>query len=315
MPLPSPTVLPGPGLLPGIYALEDSDTVSYVITFHGAKPSAREDQPWTQVRIQEATTALGTWTTLETQTLSPVDTDPEDPAARDITTTLATLEDGWYRLIFIDADGNQEITPAVHRVIATEAPYFTASELRAMYPDVDDADDPVITDAMIEARRREVEQRLESRRLCNVAFVPRTATETRSGDGTTVLKVAHLRPRAIEEAFYIASGTDVDIDTTAIVPTRSGFRRRGGWARGLSNIRLTYTHGHDAPTEAIKQAAMLWVKELVLNGPITERAIAMGTEDGGRIPLATPTLLGSKSGIPAVDEAILEHRETDSILL
>lgn len=312
MPLPSPTVLPGPGLLPGIYPLEDSDTVSYVVTFHGAKPSAREDQPWTQVRIQEATTALGAWTTLETQTLSPLDTDPEDPAARDITTTLATLQDGWYRLIFIDANGNQEITPAVHRVIAAEIPYFTVAEIRAAYPDITDADDPVITDAMINACRREVEQRLESRLLCNVAFVPRTATEIRSGDGTSVLKVAHLRPRAVTTAVTTTGETAIDVE--GVVPTRSGFRRRGGWPWGLSNITLTYTHGHDQPPEAIKSAAMLWVKELLLTGPITERAIAIGTEDGGRIPLATPTLLGSRSGIPAVDEAIIENRELNSIL-
>jgi hypothetical protein len=191
-------------------------------------------------------------------------------------------------------------------------PYFTPAELRSMYPDIDAADDPVVTDEMIEASRREVEQRLESRLLCNVAFVPRTATEIRSGDGTSILKVAHLRPRAITTAITTTGQTDIDID--GVIPTRSGFRRRGGWPWGLSNITLTYTHGHDQPPEAIKQAAMLWVKSLVLDGPITERAIAIATEDGGRIPLATPTLLGSRSGIPAVDEAIIENRELNSIL-
>lgn len=89
--------------------------MTYVVTFNDAQPSAREDQVWTDVSIQEAEAATGPWTTLETQTLSPVDTDPEDPAVRDITTTLATLEAGWYRLIFLDADDNQEITAAVSR--------------------------------------------------------------------------------------------------------------------------------------------------------------------------------------------------------
>lgn len=93
--------------------------MSYVITFDDSQPSAREDGlPWTHVRIDEAAASDGPWTIIETQALSPVDTDPERPQARDITTALATLENGWYRLAFLDAIGNLEVTQPVQRSTA-----------------------------------------------------------------------------------------------------------------------------------------------------------------------------------------------------
>jgi hypothetical protein len=58
----------------------------------------------------------------------------------------------------------------------------------------------------------------------------------------------------------------------------------------------------------VKEAAMLWVRELLVKGPVTDRATQIPTEDGGVINLATPGLFGSTTGIPAVDEVISEYR-------
>ena len=41
--------------------------------------------------------------TLETQTLTPVDSDPANPAYRNFTTALGTAAEQWYRVIFLDA--------------------------------------------------------------------------------------------------------------------------------------------------------------------------------------------------------------------
>ena len=74
-----------------------------VVTLSRYVPLERDDGvPWARVRIEEAPAATGPWTALETQTLSPVDTDPSQPAARSLTTTLGTLKEGWYRLVWID---------------------------------------------------------------------------------------------------------------------------------------------------------------------------------------------------------------------
>jgi len=81
--------------------------MNYTHTFVGYRPPVRYDfEPWTQVRIQEAPERTGPWTTVETVNLSPVDPDPSQPALRNVTTDQATLEQGWFRLIFLDAQAD-----------------------------------------------------------------------------------------------------------------------------------------------------------------------------------------------------------------
>jgi hypothetical protein len=90
--------------------------MSFVVTLEDFTPIARFDSfPWTHARIQEAPTILGPWTTLETKTLSPVDSNPATPATRDFTTSLATLGDGvgWYRVVWVDAANATSTSDAV----------------------------------------------------------------------------------------------------------------------------------------------------------------------------------------------------------
>lgn len=78
----------------------------YVVTLTGFRPTPRYDSiPWTDARIDEGPTIEGPWTAIETITLVP-DEDPTRPAARDLTTEEATLAMGWYRVTFIDGDGD-----------------------------------------------------------------------------------------------------------------------------------------------------------------------------------------------------------------
>jgi hypothetical protein len=82
--------------------------MSIVVSLEDFRPSPRYDAlPWTQARIQEGTASSpATWTTLETQNLSPVDSDPANPQYRNFTTQLATAYDLWYRIVFLDATGD-----------------------------------------------------------------------------------------------------------------------------------------------------------------------------------------------------------------
>lgn len=86
----------------------------YVVTFRAYTPPARDDEPWTDVRVEEAAAKDGPWAVLETQPLSPVDTDPAAPDTRTVTTQLATLAAGWYRLTWLDADGDQALTSPLY---------------------------------------------------------------------------------------------------------------------------------------------------------------------------------------------------------
>lgn len=81
--------------------------MTYVRNLDDWTPPARFDGlPFTQALIQESATEGGTFSTIETKSLSPVDSDPSDPATRDFTTTLATLDPAWYRITWKDASGS-----------------------------------------------------------------------------------------------------------------------------------------------------------------------------------------------------------------
>lgn len=87
--------------------------MGFVVTILGLRPAPRQDgDPWTDARWEEAVTAAGPWTALETDPLIPVDPDPTEPAVRSLTTTEAQLVSGWYRIVFLDAALNEGPTQA-----------------------------------------------------------------------------------------------------------------------------------------------------------------------------------------------------------
>ena len=78
-----------------------------VVSFTDYSPPPRyDDQPWIAARVEESLTKLGPWTAIDDITLVPADTDPEHPQSRNFTTENATLDAGWYRVTFLDAQGD-----------------------------------------------------------------------------------------------------------------------------------------------------------------------------------------------------------------
>lgn len=122
--------------------------MTYVVSFTDYTPTARYDAtPWTNVRIQECATSGGTFVTLETQALSPVDADPTHPVSRNITTTLATIASGgWYRIVFVDAALNEQPTTPVQQ--GSAAP-LTVTQIRELVETdlIDSALQRIVNDA------------------------------------------------------------------------------------------------------------------------------------------------------------------------
>lgn len=81
--------------------------MTFVRSFDNFYPPVRHDGvPFTAALIQEASSASGPWTTIETVSIGTPDADPSQPAARDFTTSLATLDPvGWYRIVWRDSIG------------------------------------------------------------------------------------------------------------------------------------------------------------------------------------------------------------------
>jgi hypothetical protein len=104
--------------------------LTVVVSFTGWTPPTRyDDLPWTEVRIEEAATEDGVYAQIDVYTLDPVDTDPEDPAARTFTTELGTSNYLWYRLIWADADGDVSIPTESIQNTDASTPYATLTEL------------------------------------------------------------------------------------------------------------------------------------------------------------------------------------------
>jgi hypothetical protein len=76
------------------------------VTLADFRPAERADgQPWIEVRIEETDDPAGKWSEVKSTTLEPVDEDPSEPSFRSFTTGV---EKAWVRLVFLDAEGNED---------------------------------------------------------------------------------------------------------------------------------------------------------------------------------------------------------------
>ena len=93
-----------------------------IVTFENYLPQPRFDgEAWTGLRIEESASVDGPWADVETIALSPVDSDPTDPQSRSFTTELATLADGYYRVVFLDETGDESLPTEAVRYGPTQA--------------------------------------------------------------------------------------------------------------------------------------------------------------------------------------------------
>lgn len=111
--------------------------MGFVVTLADFRPAPRFDlTPWTAVRVEEGTAAAPTaWTNLGTITFgtASLDLDPSDPAYRSFTIENGTAADYWYRLTFLDADGDEGLPSSAVQNTAEGRPiYATVSELAAI---------------------------------------------------------------------------------------------------------------------------------------------------------------------------------------
>lgn len=130
--------------------------MSFTHSFIGYRPPVRYDgDPWTQVRVQESATEGGAYTTIDTLALTPVDADPTTPALRNVTTDDATLESGWFRLVFLDAGG--QASPATDPVLSpgsadgypTRDALLAASSVLELTDATDDVADGLRAEAIV----------------------------------------------------------------------------------------------------------------------------------------------------------------------
>jgi hypothetical protein len=107
-----------------------------VVTLPEITPLPRYDStPWADVQVEESAGSLGPFTIIDTQTLSPIDSTPSNPAPRRVTTNDATLPNGYYRLVFRDATLATWTSEVLRPASALQsANWFSLADLQDAFP-------------------------------------------------------------------------------------------------------------------------------------------------------------------------------------
>lgn len=188
--------------------------MSYFVTLEDFTPGRRfppYDTPWTDVRIEEASPLAPTvWWELETQALDPLDPDPTGVTTplleRSVSTPLATLERGLYRLVFLDADGNMEFSD----VVGPRSGYPGTGELVAQssvaeLTGLTDPEQDALRDVAIES----IEQ------FCGQRFEMYEGELVVDGSGARELFAPQ---RIVELTAIIVKGTSLDLTDIVVSP-------------------------------------------------------------------------------------------------
>lgn len=197
---------------------------------------------------------------------------------------------------------------------------FTIPEMRA-YSDNALLDTLKYPDAAIIDVRDRITDEFEQ--ICGVSFVPRYDLSTDAGpvrdsshlllvksNGDPALRVTRIRSvetRAVTSTDWTAADT-TDLDTTFATMYGDIVRESGTWTSGVENVRVGFEHGYETPPLAIKTAAMVLARYLLVPSNLNSRALTDTGEFGSTI-LATAGRFGDHYGIPAVDSVLDRYTE------
>lgn len=176
-------------------------------SFENYKPPKRFDGlPYTQALIRESAAQTSGYATIETKTLSPVDADPTNPAARNFTTALATLAAGWYIIEWKDASGAVFDSDPVYSPTAGTA-LTTLADVKAFLQITTTVQDAPIT-ALISPASKAI------MKWCEREFAPANTVTTR----TFVARRANAELLVDVNPYDLQSVSAVSIDSDQTNP-------------------------------------------------------------------------------------------------
>lgn len=245
---------------------------------HAFRLTAPDDPSilWDTVYIEEAAASTGPWVEIDSKAW-PDQTTPGVQESQEISTSLATLEQGWYRFRWRDGAAYSAYSAAVF-VPSGTSPYFTVDEFRIRYTDLTSKTD----DQIIEARTL-AEQAYE----LAIGFSPTPRTVTRrllSVNGS----YARFPDRFVRT---VTAATDRDGATiTLSSPVIDGWsdyvENTTGWGAGYP-VTATYQYGQDAPIAVDVNAVMILTRHYLVgsNNRLDDRATGLSDEAGGIVDL------------------------------
>lgn len=216
----------------------------------------------------------------------------------------------------VDADDDVSFVLAVAGLDST---YVSRAEVRAL-PDLLNA--ASISDAKIDAAIAWFEAKFES--YVGVAWVDRAATVRLAGNGSTRLVLPHYPVNSITavriytDATAFTSLTATELAQVLANPDGTVERFGTYWPIGYSynprNIAIDYRHGYTPTPEDIREAAMVAIREKLLedvSGARGNRQFSVATEQG----IVRSSVPGKDRpfGIPAVDSVANERRNNHRV--
>lgn len=284
--------------------------MTYVRTFLDFKPPALASaaSPFTTATIQEAATAAGTWVDIETFTLDPVEPDVTDPLARDLTTTLATLDPiAFYRIVWATASGAQYVGQTI--AFAANGDACTIEQIDAVLDRGGTASE--YTTAVKTAARDVATTAFEQKAGVAIRSVTRTDTYDSVCGPDLLLEV----PRPLTVTALTIDGTSTDTDDVQVLTREGMLYRPGGWGGGTFHghtygrrtISVTYTHGYNPTPDDLSNAIAILAASIIKDGPFDDRGYGV-TDDGGFVRLLTAGVGGASFSIPEVQAALMRYR-------
>ena len=252
--------------------------MSQVVSFEDYTPAARFDSiPWSAVKVEEGTTSSGPWTLIDTITLSPPDSDPANPQARNITTDNASdTSDLWYRLTFTDANGGVGQPSEPVQNTAPDTPFASVDDFQTRIRKTLTAEERTWAEALL----AEASAVLADEVGQQIAL----ATETITIPGTTNERILLPQRPVVSVASVLLNGTALGegtdwfleenelvripssltlgvgglVDSEFAFPLGTGF----GWEE--QTLTITYTHGYaEIPGKVkaicLEMAVRVWV--------------------------------------------------------
>lgn len=228
--------------------------MAFVHSISGRPPARYNATPWTQARIEESADNA-VWAPLDTQNLAPLDADPTNPLLRRLTTVVATLAQGWYRLVWRDGGGN-ESAPSESVFLPAAADGYVS--LDAILGATDSSELIGLSPERQAALRKEAIVSIEA--FTGQRFVSWVETKTLDGDGSRRMplpvRLARLDSIAIAEpsSLVVADLELTDDHDALIVGANAGGApswvtrvlsegRRPAFPAGYGTVKLTGAWG------------------------------------------------------------------------
>lgn len=223
---------------------ESASSSGNFIVFEDYKPPSRYPPlltPWTVAEIQEADSEDGPWTTIDSITLDPVDSQPTRPQTRNFVTTKATLDEGWYRIVWKDEEGNTQPTFARLNTANVTQPTWL--------PSVQDVADrcPVYTRTVIEQGGQAVKTFTADTKPTDVEVQRLIASGANEVIGRCGVRVARLEqfPALAKSAvaWHAAASIEADKMPQGVDDTTSAFQWKQASYVATLNELITQVRG------------------------------------------------------------------------